>query len=84
MSSWKAAGITFAEYVTRTTTAVRAAVKPSLASKYAMREEVHYKKQVWQTGKAGEKLYYTGSISHPVKGYTSPHGHMEQQASPQQ
>jgi len=51
MSYWKIAGMSYLQYLTVATTALRNAVKSASASKYAPREEVHYKRQLWAEGK---------------------------------
>jgi len=55
MAYWKAAGMSYLQYVNLATTALRNTVKPSLAARYAIKEDVHYKKQAWINSKPQEK-----------------------------
>jgi hypothetical protein len=59
MAYWKAAGMSYLQYVNLATTALRNTVKPSLAARYAIKEDVHYKKQAWINSKPQEKRQQT-------------------------
>ena len=48
---WKTAGLTYLQYCTIAASALRRCVKTDLVSKYAAREEVHFKRQFWKDGK---------------------------------
>jgi len=68
--------MSYLQYVNAATTALRNTVKPTLAARYAIKEDVHYKKQAWVNGKPQEKVYFTGSQTMPVRGYQNPTGHL--------
>lgn len=57
MSYWKTAGLSYLQYITICTTALRNTVKPQLQAKVWPREDVNFRKQVWDraAGKPGEK-----------------------------
>lgn len=60
MSSWKQAGLTYLQYITICTSTLRNSVKPQLQPKVWPREDVSFRKQVWDrvNGKPGEKCMY--------------------------
>jgi hypothetical protein len=74
MAYWKAAGMSYLQYVNLATTALRNTVKPSLAARYAIKEDVHYKKQAWINSKPQEKRQQTYATRSTVPGEARPKG----------
>ena len=52
---WRAAGITYLEYVNASSNALRNALKEPLKSKAAARGRVHLRERWWEGGVGGEK-----------------------------
>jgi len=66
MSYWKTAGLTYLQYITQATSALRNVVKPNLQAKYWPKEEISYRKQTWDraTGKpSSDKSKYRWKLN---------------------
>lgn len=60
MSYWRTAGLSYLQYITVASSALRNTVKPQLQNKIWPREDISFRKQVWDraSGKPGEKSMY--------------------------
>ena len=57
MAYWKIGGLSYLQYITLATSALRQAVKPAVNAKYLIREEMQFKQQIWKEGKPSEKVF---------------------------